>query len=148
VAVGGGVDGIDAEAFARDLERATRKGVRLALKDLAAEQRQLISEKKRPAGGAQKQNTPGTKRRKKGKPPLWNQGILRDDKQWRIRKRGDEMVLRPPASRETAVAILRHEGFRTVFDELPEDFEGETLQGHLDEQSAKVEAKAKRRSKK
>jgi hypothetical protein len=58
------------------------------------------------------------------------------------------MVLRPPASRETAVAILRHEGFRTVFDELPEDFEDETLQGHLDEQSSKVEAKAKRRSKK
>lgn len=148
MAVGGGSDGIDVQAFERDLEKATRKAAKLALTDLATQQRKLINKARRPDGGAQKANTEGTKRSKGGKKPLWDKGILRDDSQWRVRRRGDEMVLRPPASRETAVAVLPSLGFRTVFDELPEDFEDETLQTRLDEQTEKVRVKAKRRAKK
>ncbi|MHC4647050.1 MAG: hypothetical protein ACYTBJ_16265 [Planctomycetota bacterium] len=147
MAVGGGTTGIDAEKFAKDLARSTAKAAKEALKGLAATQAQLIDVGQKPDGSSQQKNKPSTIRRKKHNKPMFDKGVLHDVTQWRVRRRKNEMVLRPPASRETAVAVNRSRNYRTVFDELPDAFD-DALQAKLDEHTAKVEARAKRRAKK
>lgn len=145
--IDGGATGIDVVRFMKDLLRGTKKAVKLSLSvDLAEKQRALIYARQKPSGGGQQKNAASTVRKKKGKAPMLDKGILSDPKQWITRKRGDAFALRPPPSRKLAVWVNAARGYDTVFQGLPSDF-NDMLQARLDENLKNVEAKAKRRAK-
>ena len=133
------VDDLEARRIILETADAAAKAARKAARLLAKRQQELIDSRQRPSGGSQKDNDPAYAKRKKGKPPLWKTGRLRDPKTWRTstRKGDGKVILRPPKDREMPIAVNRTRGYFTVFDELPADFEDET-QALIDAEMKKV----------
>lgn len=134
------VDSLDARRITLEMADAAAKASRKALRMLAKEQQRLIDDGLKPDGSRQEQNTKKKAKEKKGKPPLWDTGRLRNPKTWSIKHdRGDgKMRIRPPKDRESVIAILYAlHNYVTVFHELPASFDAET-QALLDEAMGKV----------
>jgi len=108
-----------------DSFKLAQKHMRKMAKELAKMQKRLIEESKKPDGSPQKRNAPkyeARKKKRKNRKPLQNKFVLQNPANWRIRRRDKDIVIRPPRSRELAVAVLSRWGFEMVFDEIPEKF--------------------------
>jgi hypothetical protein len=117
-----------------DVAEATERAALVVGKELGSMQQRLIDDEQKPDGSPQQR--PAKKKREKNDPtkvPLFDTGRLRDVSNWRVRRKGGGVSIRPPKDREAAVAINRSHGYVTVFDELPPEF-GERLQEELDDQ--------------
>jgi hypothetical protein len=108
----------------------------------ADEQQALILAEQAPDGSPQQEvsrKTRAIKGRQGVSPnvPLYRTGRLANPATWRIRKIKTGAVLRPPADREAAVAVLRSKGFKFVFERLP-DSVLELAKKKMDELAARL----------
>ena len=126
-----------------EIEQATLVAMRDGGADLAVEQAGLVASSSTPSGGAQRENTRRTRaiKRASGQPtqPLQREGRLGTAAAYRVRRRGNSVVIRPPADREIAVGALERLGYETIFVTLPAGFAGR-LQTILDERTSRIRA--------
>ena len=87
----------------------------------------VINEKNIDAGrapvGAQKQNSPAWAAKKNGKPPLYDRGILKDARQWRVRVKAEkgQTWIDPPnyPGVGAAYGITKAAGYKSIATDLP-----------------------------
>ena len=96
--------------------------------------RHAIDTRTTPLGHPQKPNSPGTARRKGGRPPLYDRGDL----YYPVlvpRSSGESVDVRPPQSRRSVVPLLHTMGYVTIWSEPPM-IQG--AQAVLDEEMARL----------
>ena len=100
--------------------QAAEKRARERIAELIVrEQARMIESRVTPSGSPQRANQLTTTKKKKGKGPLIEEGILGEASKWTIDVSGTSYEVEPPASRRKALAELSAMGYETLLDGLP-----------------------------
>lgn len=114
------VDQVDGNGLAEELRQRLLDGARAAADEIVREHVEALRAGASPLGGPQKPNSPGTSKRKGGRPPLVDTGrLLRG---LRVVEHPDGVTIVPPPDRVGILDRLHDDGYETVFSGEASDF--------------------------